>query len=233
MWLFKFLLRLFSILSGAAILAVLLYGLLFYMAYPKTPTALIKVDPLKQADAIVFLGGQANRFDYAVDLFQQGYAPLLYSPGGEYPGMNRYIRQRVGQLAGATLVIDSSVPDGTYGEAVNTARFAKDHHLRCIILVTSPYHTYRAHWIFKQLLPQVRIISAAVPYDKSFWDESAPINPQRYAAFKREQEKFLGYYVLYSWPIKWLGLRTKGEYRYSQALTLRIGRWLQRWLDKN
>ncbi len=205
MWFIRLFLRALSMFLGVLIVVMFLYGALLYVAYPKTPNALIKEDPLRKADAIVFLAGERDRFDYAVELFRKGYAPLLYSPGGESSWMIRHIHQQTTQLKGGSLVMSDVVPNGTYGEALNTAKFAKNHHVKRIILVTSPYHTYRAQWIFKQILPRVHIMSAAVPYDASYWDEgTVPTASARYASFKREQSKFLGYYVLYSWPIKWI-----------------------------
>jgi len=196
--------RILSVFSGVLILIVFLYGVLLYLAYPKTPDALIKETPLNQADAIVFLAGERNRFDYARELFRKGYAPILYSPGGESPWMIQYIVQSTSRLKEGSLVMSDLVPKGTYGEALNTAKFAQNHHIKSIILVTSPYHTYRAQWIFNQMLPHVQIMSIAVPYDRSYWGQMVKVDSARYALFKSEQSKFLGYYVLYSWPIKWL-----------------------------
>lgn len=205
MLLIRIFLRVLAVFLGGLIAVVVLYGALLFVAYPKTPDALIKDEPLKKVDAIVFLAGERDRFDYAVDLFRKGYAPLLYSPGGESPWMIRYIHQKASRLKGVTLAMSDIVPNGTYGEALNTEKFTRNHRLKSIILVTSPYHTYRAKWIFKQKLPHVQIVSAAVPYDHSYWDgATVPTDSARYASFKREQSKFLGYYVLYSWPIKWL-----------------------------
>jgi uncharacterized SAM-binding protein YcdF (DUF218 family) len=224
MFLVKILLRILAVLLGVGILVAFLYGALFYVAYPKVPADVIKEDPLRQVDAIVFLAGESNRFNYAETLFKQGYAPVLYTPGGESPGMIRYIRHRTNRLKGATLFVSDIVPEGTYGEALNTAMFVRNHHIRSIILVTSPYHTYRAQWIFKQVLPGVRIISAAVPYDKKLLTEDVPPDSARYANFKLEQSKFFGYYILYSWPVKWLG--------ESKPLAVRIGRRLQRFIKE-
>jgi uncharacterized SAM-binding protein YcdF (DUF218 family) len=215
MFLIKLLLRLAWIISGGLLFIVLIYATLLYLAYPKTPEALIKEDPIESSDVIVFLGGESNRFDYALELFHKGYSSMLYSPGGEYPRMIQHIHEQTDHLKGAILVMSDIVAKNTYDEAINTSKFMRNHHLKSIILVTSSYHTYRARWIFKQVLPNVRILATGVPYDKSTPSD---------AVFNLERSKFLGYYILYSWPVKWLGV--------SQQRAIRLGKRFQRLLNE-
>jgi hypothetical protein len=40
----------------------------------------------------------------------------------------------------------------TFGDAVVTLRVAREHGFRTVLLVTSPYHTRRAAWVFSRVL---------------------------------------------------------------------------------
>lgn len=71
-----------------------------------------------------------------------------------------------------------------------------------LLLVTSPYHSYRAWWIFQKVLPAIEIISTPVPFDKNWFSlEELERGSKAEEVFRREQMKFLAYYLLYGWRI--------------------------------
>lgn len=128
-------------------------------------------DPIQHADAIVVLSDDnfyADRATRAAELFRNGDAPLVVASG-------RRLRPTAGiaELMEHDL-IERGVPkekiirfphdaESTREEAEALAKFADEHNLHSLIVVTSNYHTRRARYIFRRVFPQdleVRIASA-------------------------------------------------------------------------
>ena len=123
----------------AAVVAVALAGLPVFV-HPQ-------VDPLRQADAIVVLGGTPyERFDIGIDLARSGLAPELViaaSTGLDDPRMDRYCR------TGYPFRVQCFEPHPwtTQGEAQEIRRLAAKGHWRHIIVVTFTPHVSRARYI--------------------------------------------------------------------------------------
>lgn len=146
-------------------------------------------DQPRRADAIVVLGADLSRVLEAADLYQGGFAtrvilsdPLrekrherLEQEGVAYPWF---------EVAGRALLRRRGVPDDailTFGHrlkstAEEASMLAKAHpQLKSILLVSSPYHVYRARLIFRDTLKNVEVIGIGSRYEEfpaTWWKEN-------------------------------------------------------------
>jgi uncharacterized SAM-binding protein YcdF (DUF218 family) len=113
---------------------------------------------LPAADAIVVLGGRPNRLPLGRRLREAGVAPVLlvFNSSGIGDDEHLYVRPE---------------PFTTRGEARVTARLAREHGWRSIVVVTSSYHAPRARMLFRRAFDgEVQTARAAptvwrLPYD--------------------------------------------------------------------
>ena len=136
-------------------------------------------DALSPADAIVVLGGHPRRARHAVDLFNQGYAPLIVFGGSTMSSvglacssalLSLEAAQELGLPEGAALIAPET--QSTYDEALNLRRLAGERGWTSLIVVTDAFHTRRAGRTFRALLPGVTIYTSAAPdprYDPAHW----------------------------------------------------------------
>ncbi|MDD4527332.1 MAG: YdcF family protein [Candidatus Margulisbacteria bacterium] len=183
---------------------VLLFLLLIFIVYvsrilisfPFTPERLIFSHPLEKADLIVVPSGEMVRLEHAFKLAEQGYAPVVFYSGGyidNYKG--EYIRKL--QVKGVELIVTSN-SISTYTDAVLTKAFIKDKNIHKIILVTSPYHSYRVYKTFHKLIPDKKLISVpAVGSEFNVSDAKYKKNSFSQLSFRSEQLKYLFYAIKY------------------------------------
>lgn len=121
-----------------------------------------------RADAIVVLSGSVpDRILEAVDLYQDGYAPLIVLCGEPENEGTRQLRQRgvvlprghevhasiavqLGVPESAIVVVDRP-PGSTFTEALAILDGLAERGARTVLLVTSQYHTRRAGLIYRHL----------------------------------------------------------------------------------
>lgn len=175
---------------------------------------LITKDSLEKADAIVVLSGSVpDRILEAVDIYEQGYAPLivltkeeeregyerLLRLGIKIPEgheLNEMIARKLG-VPGSSITIVDGRADSTYTEAQVSYDFFKKKDIKSIILVTSKSHTTRATQIFSYVTAGggIKIITRPSKYDtfnpKKWWKVR---NYRRQTLF--EYEKFVHYYLI-------------------------------------
>ena len=170
--------------------------------FPYIPIQLLRYQSLQKADAIVVPSGEFCRIDYGVELLKRGLANWIYSPG-DAPYNIHYFQQAVKKLKNRGAIFQyATFSASTLQDALNTRDFVTREHIHSILLTTSPYHSKRAYWIFRHVLPKnVSIISATVPLEQSYYslDEAKMPNTWAYGVTHMEQKKFFGYYILYSW----------------------------------
>lgn len=149
-----------------ALLAVLLLltGMLGLASWGEFP--LVRADRLRQADAIVILGGgvvnadtpseaTAFRLVHGFRLFRKGYGRVLILTGGnpDEPGLpESEVMARVAVDLGipaSSLVIEREAAN-TATQAAAVASVAKQRNIRSIVLVTSAAHSYRAAAAFRK-----------------------------------------------------------------------------------
>jgi uncharacterized SAM-binding protein YcdF (DUF218 family) len=124
-------------------------------------------DPLQKADAIfVLAGARVERALEAVDLYKEGWAPVIVLSGGRveeaevllqqrgvaFPRESDLLRDvmvRLGVPSSAIVQPPESV-DNTGQEANVLRAMVQARHWRRVIVVTSKYHTRRARFAFRR-----------------------------------------------------------------------------------
>jgi uncharacterized SAM-binding protein YcdF (DUF218 family) len=143
-------------------------------------------DPLQKADAIFVLAGtRIERPLEAVELYKEGYAPLIVlSPGrpeaGEallrqrgirFPSEVELERDALVQLGipAAAVLATSGYVDNTAQEADLLRSIVAERQWRRVIIVTSKYHTRRAAFAFRRGLDGTgaEVVMRATRYDAS------------------------------------------------------------------
>ena len=177
---------------------------------------LVRADPLAKADAIIVLaGGTPQREIEAADLFVAGYAPrvvltierdseaveLLRRRGIPYETQIE-LKQRVFRSLGvpesAVELLDQVRATSTRMETDVVRRWVVDNHARRIIVVTSPFHTARASFVFRRALKDahVEVLVRPTSYEEfdpeRWWTDRQQL---RNGVF--ELQKLVFYYVAY------------------------------------
>ncbi len=180
---------------GLAVCSTLIYFILtMLLIFPWSPSALVTAEKLKPCDLIVILGGgRQERIDYAFSLAARGYGEMLYLPNPGHEKTAEYIREKLHTTTGALCFFTGGGAVSTYEEALATREFAESHAVTSILLVTSPYHSFRAAWIFRKVLPRLTIVSAPCCLD------SASLRKKLEYYYPSERRKFLFYYLLFAW----------------------------------
>ena len=153
-------------------IALLLGGLLALGVFTITiGHFLTAVDTVSPANAIVVLGGGVDRVQQAVDLFNEGYAPVVVFSGGvslkdaglacSSAQLSLEAAQELGLPNSAAII--ASGAQSTYDEAVNLRRLAQQHRWHSLIVVTDLFHTRRAARTFRTLLSDTTIYLSAPP----------------------------------------------------------------------
>jgi uncharacterized SAM-binding protein YcdF (DUF218 family) len=141
-------------------------------------------DEARQADAIVVLGAAqydgvpspvlAARLDHALELWEEGYAPVIVVTGGKQEG-DRYTEA----TASANYLIERGVPDeailrevdgtSTWESLAASARFLRARDLEDVLIVSDPYHVLRSVETARELGLDAHGSPAASPV--TGWDE--------------------------------------------------------------
>jgi uncharacterized SAM-binding protein YcdF (DUF218 family) len=144
---------------------------------------LITEYPLEKADAIAVLSGDVPaRILEAIDIYKQGYAPIIILTMDEKPAgydemrslgikmpeghdINQMIALKLGVPAASIIIIDKRV-DSTYTEVTALYDFLKKRNLKSVVLVTSKYHTTRATKLFNFVTNgPIKLITRPSKYD--------------------------------------------------------------------
>jgi uncharacterized SAM-binding protein YcdF (DUF218 family) len=170
-------------------------------------------DPLQKADAIFVLAGtRAERPLEAIDLYKEGYAPIvILSPGNvedaevllrargvRFPREDELQRDALVQsgLPPAAVISTGGYVDNTAQEANLLRAMVRTRGWRRIIVVTSKYHTRRATFAFRRGLEGT---GAQVVMRASRYDSADPARWWRYRRDLRfglsEWQKLLAYHL--------------------------------------
>jgi uncharacterized SAM-binding protein YcdF (DUF218 family) len=137
--------------------------------------------PLEKGDYLVPLAGDDNRLLTAIELYKQGYAPMILLSNVYIPELNRAeklqgelghpvvhphqlrreILDRLGVPATATAEFGRS-HISTTAEAESLRQYLGDRAAK-VILVTSPFHARRATIIFQRVMPRAQFLVALTP----------------------------------------------------------------------
>lgn len=126
----------------------------------KIGNALIYKDPLEPADVIVVLSGSGtgNRIKEGAMLYQRGLGrKFLFSGDKVYPGFYTHTLMKnhaINLGVPADKIIASKIEGeiSTWGEGIYNLKKLQENKFESFILVTSAFHTNRAHTVYKKLI---------------------------------------------------------------------------------
>lgn len=140
-------------------------------------SSLVLSDPPRRADAIVVLGAgaydpitltpdSAYRLLHGLQLFRDGYAPLLILVGSSHRGVTATDADAMAMVARTLGVVPTALvldptPSTTHGAAESVARLARSRGITSILLTTSPLESRRAAHTFRRA--GLDVISAPGP----------------------------------------------------------------------
>lgn len=154
--------RALLMVTGVLVLAVVLAGLPVYV-WPR-------VDPVRQADVVVVLGGTGyERLDIAVELAANGLAPevlIAQSTGPDDPALDRYCAGRFAFRVACFVPQPSTVE----GEAREVARRAAVYGWRHVLVVTLAPYASRVRYVLRQCFDgELTVVAGRVDRDAGYW----------------------------------------------------------------
>ncbi len=144
----------------------------------------------KGADALVVLSGSMmTRLPHAIALYQQGYAPIVLLTEERKRVVSSKLKHLIGSNIDAAkkiiqalevpvqIAIVPSLKGGatsTFDEAYDLLQYARQHHLKRLIIVTDAFHTRRALYAFEKVMEgsniEIQVLGASNPiFDESNW----------------------------------------------------------------
>ncbi len=175
--------------------------------------ALIVRDNLAPVDVIHVIAGDDYRTQYAIQLYQQGYAKILFFTGGWCTFHGYYHGAHALQLAleagipRQAIAYDDSKVLSTYDEALLLAKYLAESHpdYRSMMVVSDPFHMRRARWTYRHIFgKRLAILMAPVPFAQTpftqqWWADKSSSNYVR-----EEYKKLVYYFFRYQLNLKWL-----------------------------
>jgi uncharacterized SAM-binding protein YcdF (DUF218 family) len=141
-------------------------------------------DPLERADALIILSDDnfyADRATRAVQLYRQGWAPLIVASGRRlrpYAGIAELMEHDLIErgIPKQAIIKFPQMGDSTREEVVALRGLVEERRWRSVLIVTSNSHTRRARYILSRILPAavtVRVAAARdFAYDPDHWWET-------------------------------------------------------------
>jgi uncharacterized SAM-binding protein YcdF (DUF218 family) len=168
----------------AGLLLALALAITFHRLWlPLVAQVLIVDDPLQKAETIVVLGGgTGDREATGARLFAEGYAPLIMTTGGEIvlPGLTGVTAaglsadelESLGVPASAIIQLADSKTTCDDARLALASLAALPGEKKRVIVVTDPFHTRRAQWLFNRAAPELEVITVAASpswFDPKQW----------------------------------------------------------------
>ena len=143
---------------------------------------LVHSDTLEPAEAIIVLSGSStgNRIKAGVILFQKGLGKIIIISGEKiYPGYHTHSLMKnhaINLGVPADKIIASGIEGetSTWGEGIHNLQKLKENKFKSFILVTSAFHTNRAHAVYEKLINHLGYDFKFMVYPAK--DNSIPIN---------------------------------------------------------
>ena len=143
---------------------------------------LVHSDTLEPAEAIIVLSGSAtgNRIEAGVMLFQKGLGKIIIISGQKiYPGYYTHALMKnhainLGVPADKIIASEIEGEKSTWGEGIHNLKKLKENKFKSFILVTSAFHTNRAHAVYEKLINYLGYDFKFMVYPAK--DNRAPIN---------------------------------------------------------
>jgi uncharacterized SAM-binding protein YcdF (DUF218 family) len=155
----------FLTMTAGLVGAVLLAGGFFWFIW-HVPSEETTLD--RGADGIVVLTGAATRIPDAIELLAADRGQRLLITGVHRATSKREIARLTplySRFFGCCVDLDRSALN-TFGNAIETRRWAKEHNFNSLIVVTSNWHMPRAMVELKHQLPDVTLIPYPVLSEK-------------------------------------------------------------------
>jgi uncharacterized SAM-binding protein YcdF (DUF218 family) len=196
---YKYINNYFIFLIFIICITLIIFIINLILIYPWKPEQVVYGDRLKKADLIVVLDGEYYpRIDYAFKLVEEGYSDMIFYPSLGYKQTRERIEERLPDFNGKLNFHEGEGASSTFEEALLTRIFIKNNNINSLLLVTSPYHSYRAYRTFTNIIPEAEIISAPVPFkDNWFKLNNIEKNEEALRVIRSEQYKFIAYYLMY------------------------------------
>lgn len=125
---------------------LLLVPMLAYFGLWGLGAFLIEADPLRKADVIVVLSGDTDRLAQAARLWREGYGEWLIVTA--VPGSSPTDEVRSAGLPMERILFSGTLVSSTRDEALVARDLMLKKNLKTCLVVTDPFHTQRARWIF-------------------------------------------------------------------------------------
>lgn len=172
---------------------------------------LVDSDEIGYADAIVVIGGdhKPERVLRAVELYQQGFAPVviisagtLVKEGAEVLAEAEVMRRQAVALGlPETAIILENQSQSTFQNAYFTSAICQKRGYGSIILVTSTFHSRRAGHIFREVFGPTPVIHI----------QPAPVGACIPCWWFQPNQISVVFYEYYNWARYWLGIRLVNE----------------------
>jgi len=200
------------------IFIVALVGLLAFMVLRdqirlKIGDYLIIQDNLQPVDVIHVIAGDDYRTRYAIQLYQQGYAKMLFFTGGWCTFHNYYHGAHALQLAldagipRNAIAYDESEVQSTYDEVLLLQKYLVENQsaYHSIMAVSDPFHMRRAKWTYQRILDKKNtILMAPVPFNQTPFKPSWLADIISLCYVREEYKKMVFYFFRYQLNFKWL-----------------------------
>ena len=144
------------------ILIIFIFSLYFFpdRLLNEVSKFLVHSDTLEPAEAIIVLSGSStgNRIEAGVILFQKGLGKIIIISGEKiYPGYHTHSLMKnhaINLGVPADKIITSRIEGeiSTWGEGIHNLQKLKENKFKSFILVTSAFHTNRAHAVYEKLI---------------------------------------------------------------------------------
>jgi uncharacterized SAM-binding protein YcdF (DUF218 family) len=171
-------------------------------------------DALHPADVIHVIAGDDYRTDYAIQLYDQGFAKTLFFTGGwcdihlYYHGEHAKERSLAQAVPSSAIAFDDSKVVSTYMEAQRLKEWI-DHSpypIRSVIVVSDPFHMRRIQWTYRQVFgDSVEVQMAPVPFDRTPYTRTWWTDPKSRQNVREEYSKLV--YYLFRYQLSWGFLR--------------------------
>jgi uncharacterized SAM-binding protein YcdF (DUF218 family) len=178
------------------VVAFLLIGLSLAAATWPEKFLTVEQEPVK-ADAIVLLGGGSNfRVPRALELFQQGFAPLIIISGkGDSDETRRWLKNSGVPVEALRCETNSM---NTWQNAKFSASILREMKAHRVILVTSWFHSRRTLACFHKAAPEIEFVSLPTLADRP---SVRALDKKDRGRMLYEYVKLAGYCVRYGvWP---------------------------------
>jgi uncharacterized SAM-binding protein YcdF (DUF218 family) len=141
-----------GILTGCLVLLSLF--LILYLGLILLGAVLIVSDPIEPVDAVVVLSGDdGDRLALAIEMHERGLAPSLVITDTTRQANRLLIREAEdGGFPEDEIYVTDIQVGSTVDEAQAVRAFALDQGWDALMIVTDPYHSFRARFIFRREL---------------------------------------------------------------------------------